>query len=1427
MNEQPRNSVRPVSTSLAPVGEAEESDLDDAFADAAWDDALAAAARGIDMEDQEAPMEDLPQSDGQQVVVPGGEAVFNESSEEDIEPPRIIRNPKCPTAREIDEHELTHMQPRSWCRACVYGRGMSDQHRRQLPHPMDAAVPTEITTPIISIDFTFMGTSKIKAQSNPYFILYDNETGTFKSYRTRRRGVVRWVIDALIKDLESMGYAQCKICIRCDRESSLLAIRRALIRKRKNVQTVPLDVPVRESKSNGAMERAIRTWQGEFRTLKECLQLKIGEPIPINSTIAEWMSWWAAELINRVRKNGFGRTAFQMILGKNSARPLAPFGEMVDWKPPSKQPPVPKKAETEWNRGIYLGMRQRSNEALICTDSSIRTCRAVRRVPEDQKWNGTGVLAVCWTVPEVIHYEKDPPEEDKLYVPPPVVQPPAAGEEIPEVPEAAYENWYFEDEMEGDDPEPGPDEEIIIDGDDDIPGDEPPSRRRIVGKRPSEPNESGAIDVDHLRMKLRMPPSEEDLRIAVLVLKGVDVTEVFSPARVTEACQRMCMTAGSAMDLTNGRDLTKQSDRNRAVRQVLIEKPWLLIGCPPCTWHSIMQNINKFQHGAEHYERFLELKKIADEHIAFCLKLYKLQDLAGRYYLHEHPQSATSWNLDIMKKFIDTLQPYKVTADQCQYGLITRDGEKTGPAKKPTSFMTNSWHIAQKLQKRCDGSHQHIRLEAGRPKAAAIYPQGLCEAILAGLRNQLVHDASGLAATKLLSYEEVEDIAKDAIDLSKCVEDQHTPGEADEILLKETYAIRQKDGHVAATDDVTGAQLDPELVRQARELEIEWFRKKQVYTKVPRHEAEGYKVVKCRWVDINKGDSVNKEYRSRLVGKEYRDSVDPDLFASTPPLEGLRFVISNAATDQQHKKGKKIIMINDVSRAYFHAKATRTVFVEIPPEDKDPKDGDVVGRLNWCLYGTRDATHNWSETVAEHLVKIGFKRSIAYPAVFHHHQMDIQCIVHGDDFTSCGVEDSLKWFEKELAKVYAIKTKVIGHASNLPSEGRVLNRVLRATDEGWELEADQRHAELVQEALGVDQGKGVVSPGTDGLQEGDQTQLLGPRVQEYRSLTARLNYLSVDRPDLQFAVKELCRSMSCPRELDWLRLVRAAKFLRTRPRLVIKFPWQASSVDIVVHSGANWAGCRESRRSTSGGVIHIGEHLIKSYSKTQMLIALSSAESELYAMVRAAAEALGILSLLKDFGMDKKIRFYVDATAALGVAQRQGIGKIRHLQTNCLWIQEKSITQMIEFIKVHGTQNPADLQTKNVSRELIDKYVQLIGCKYEEGRASSAVQLHSLRRQLRVDNAQFKAYGFQDPRVCALHSMIIGFRDRDMHYASEPDLTSLIDQASLVSSRKHRQAIKHVLKQTIKEEQTITALLTSSQLDSVKSQGGNQSTGQN
>ena len=95
----------------------------------------------------------------------------------------------------------------------------------------------------------------------------------------------------------------------------------------------------------------------------------------------------------------------------------------------------------------------------------------------------------------------------------------------------------------------------------------------------------------------------------------------------------------------------------------------------------------------------------------------------------------------------------------------------------------------------------------------------------------------------------------------------------------------------------------------------------------------------------------------RLVGKEFRTTPDDALYASTPPLEALRLVMSRAATITE-KGGRREIMVNDVSRAYFYAKCTRCMYSELPAEDFKGTP-DMLGRLLLCLYGTRDAALSW------------------------------------------------------------------------------------------------------------------------------------------------------------------------------------------------------------------------------------------------------------------------------------------------------------------------------------------------------------------------------------------------------------------------------------------------------------------------------------
>ena len=93
-------------------------------------------------------------------------------------------------------------------------------------------------------------------------------------------------------------------------------------------------------------------------------------------------------------------------------------------------------------------------------------------------------------------------------------------------------------------------------------------------------------------------------------------------------------------------------------------------------------------------------------------------------------------------------------------------------------------------------------------------------------------------------------------------------------------------------------------------------------------------------------------------------------------------------------------------------------------------------------------------------------------------------------------------------------------------------------------------------------------------------------------------------------------------------------------------------------------------------------------------IALSIGEAELGATTKGAAEGEGILSILRDFGLDAKPRLLSDASAAIGITQRLGLGKVRHLSVQDLWIQQKVRRKELDVEKPPGETNPSDLMTK-------------------------------------------------------------------------------------------------------------------------------------
>ena len=281
----------------------------------------------------------------------------------------------------------------------------------------------------------------------------------------------------------------------------------------------------------------------------------------------------------------------------------------------------------------------------------------------------------------------------------------------------------------------------------------------------------------------------------------VDITEIYSPPRVNLQATKMGLKPGDSMDLVTGWDFNRQDHREMARNRIRETKPKILIGSPECKMFSTLQHLSPWTKEKE------DRRKAAEKHLDFVCELYEQQVQEKRWFLHEHPVGAASWRTKAVQKIMKMTGVQCATADQCQYGLTTNVRGEKKPARKRTRFMSNACEVLAQLGRQCDGSHKHEPLLNNRAGAAAIYPEGLCKAICKGMKRQIEFDQQKVQSLLTLS-------AKDTV------------AERPELEEDDTQSLLQD-----AWDDTSGKALDAKRVREARRLEMQYVKDKQVWRK--------------------------------------------------------------------------------------------------------------------------------------------------------------------------------------------------------------------------------------------------------------------------------------------------------------------------------------------------------------------------------------------------------------------------------------------------------------------------------------------------------------------------------------------------------------------------------------------------------------------
>ena len=176
----------------------------------------------------------------------------------------------------------------------------------------------------------------------------------------------------------------------------------------------------------------------------------------------------------------------------------------------------------------------------------------------------------------------------------------------------------------------------------------------------------------------------------------------------------------------------------------------------------------------------------------------------------------------------------------------------------------------------------------------------------------------------------------------------------------------------------------------------------------------------------------------------------------------------------------------------------------------------------------------------------------------------------------------------------------------------------------------------------------------------------------------------------------------------------------------MRYNRSAPSDIISAYTDSDWASCPESRRSTSGGLLRLGSHTISFWCRLQGSVSLSSGEAELTSMIRGCSEGLLLTNLLHEMNFSAKLHVYCDSSSARGIAQRDGVGKVKHLETKHLFAQEKVQRGQLTIFRVPRKENASDALTHKLS----GTELKTVMGKLDMHAAEPAVQTPCMRRGL-------------------------------------------------------------------------------------------------
>jgi hypothetical protein len=571
--------------------------------------------------------------------------------------------------------------------------------------------------------------------------------------------------------------------------------------------------------------------------------------------------------------------------------------------------------------------------------------------------------------------------------------------------------------------------------------------------------------------------------------------------------------------------------------------------------------------------------------------------------------------------------------------------------------------------------------------------------------------------------------------------------------------------------DESVTSLSPEALAsmrmEGRAKELQKMTEFGVFEVVPHAQTTGKQFISTRWEEnLKVDDSGTLVLRERFVCREFK-SEDPwrtDLFAPTTSPTTSRLI------DLVAIKRGWITMKADVSVAFYHAPEEEEVYV-MPPSDwlELQPDPSVRWRLRKQLAGRRKAPQKWLDFASSVLDRHDWQRCVAIPYLFRHPATSSVMEVHMDDFHATGPPEFLPELFEDLKSEFLLKTEGPFGVGDTYTH---LKRVRTRTSEGVLIRAGEQHIDNMQTVMELTNCKPKLTPMQPGFSAaGEYDEEADPALEQERATLFRRTvgislHISHDRPESQFTICLLSSYMSKPTESAWQALKHFVRFLSGTKFYGVFLPAEGGIYSIDCLSDADWAGCKNTRKSVSCGHIKVGNCLATSFTRRQQIIALASGESEYYAGVSVAAEGIyireAISFLLPDLNGQAQlgIRLFMDSSAARGICARLGVGKVRHLACRVLWLQDKTKSGEIKVKACPGAHLSADLGTKALARVRLMYLMNMINMREFRDGQVAPLDVPAAQSEVSNVNGPVPAVASQAQVAGMLATIILGLCQR-------------------------------------------------------------------